>query len=80
MDKKEFDRTRDFGTIYGEPGLGYEQDGVLYAPDYKAVEEWSTPEKIAQEKRQAQTRKAREAALAAKREAREKLRILKEES
>lgn len=80
--EKSFDSTRDYGTIYGdtEKHRAYEQDGTFYSADFRVIEDWSSLEKIAQEKKQAQTRKAREAALAARREAREKARILKEES
>ena len=77
--EKTFDRTRDYGTVYGEAKYAYEQDGVLYSPDLKPVESWSSPEKIEQERRQAQTRKAREAALEAKRQEREKRRLITED-
>lgn len=77
--EKSFDRTREFGTVYGDSKYAYEQDGVLYSADFSPVELWSTAEKIALERKQAQTRKAREAALAARREEREKKRRIQEE-
>lgn len=78
---KTFDRTRDYGTIYGdtEKHRAYEQDGSFYTADYRLVEDWSSPEKIEQERKQAQTRKAREAALAARREERDRRRKLEED-
>ena len=84
MEKTELDRSRPFGTIYGlakveDSPLVYEQDGVHFGPDGNPLEKWSTPEKIAAEGRLALKRKAKEAALAAKREERERIRKLLEE-
>ena len=80
MEKVEkLDRTKPYGLIYGQPGLAYEQDGIHYDPEGKVVEKWSSPERIAQERVQAQKRKAREEALAAAREQKEIRRKLIEE-
>lgn len=66
---QKLDRTRDFGTIYGDPGLAFEQDGVHFKGDGSVGETWSTPEKIQQERQQAEKRLAREAQLGKRREA-----------
>jgi len=81
MEKVEkLDRTRPYGTIYGNPGWGFEQDGVHYSPDGKMIEKWSTPEAIQAEAALAAKRKALEARLALAREAKERKRREKEET
>lgn len=76
---EKLDRERPFGRIYGQPGLEYEQDGIHFGPNGEVIEKWSTPEKIDGERKLALKRKAREAALAEKREQREIRRKLIEE-
>jgi hypothetical protein len=60
LEKTKLDKTRDYGLIYGDPRFSYEQDGIHYGPDEQAVEQWSTLDKIAQERALALRRKKRE--------------------
>lgn len=80
---EKLDRDRPYGTIYGRDVdkdiMAYEQDGIHFGPDGQMVEKWSSPEKIEGERKLALKRKAKEAALAEKREQREIRRKLIEE-
>ena len=76
---EKLDYEQPYGIIYGHPGLGFEQNGVHFGPNGELIERWSTLEKISGERVQALKRKAKEQALAVKREEREKRRKLLEE-
>ena len=76
---EKLDLERPYGTVYGDAKYAHEQDGIFFAADGSVVEKWSTPEKIEGERRLAIKRKAKEAALALKREQREIRRKLIEE-
>jgi hypothetical protein len=67
LEKARLDRSRDYGLVYGEPKYHYEQDGVYFGPDGEPVEQWSSLDKIQQERALAEKRKAKEDALARRR-------------
>ena len=75
----ELDRKRPFGIVYGEPRFAFEQDGVHFSADGSTTERWSTREKIANERAQAENRRMKEQELARQMQMRERMRKLAEE-
>lgn len=78
-EKQTFDRTSDYGIVYGDTRIGFEQDGVHFSHDGKFVEAWSTAEAIANEAVQAKRRKAKEDYAAKIRQSREAIRKAEED-
>ena len=77
--KVEMDKTRPYGLVYGHSGFAFEQDGVHFSADGNVAEKWSSPEQIAKERAQAQSRAKREADSAAQRAREQRLRRALEE-
>lgn len=65
--ERTLDRTRDYGTVIGDPKIGFDQDGAFFAHDGSFINIWATPETLARERAQRESRLAKEAASARQR-------------
>jgi hypothetical protein len=64
---KKLDTERSFGIVYGSDKISHEQDGVHFGPTGETVEQWTTPEKLANEQAIREKQRIKEVQLARQR-------------
>lgn len=79
LESTKLDRERPYGTVIGDPNVGYEQDGVNFAHDGKPLGRWTTAENLQNERVLREKQKAKELKLAIRRQNAEIRRRLLEE-
>lgn len=78
-EQKKLDKTRPFGMVMGDPKRFFEQDGVHFDAEGRAMETWATPEALQNERHIQYKIAEKQAILAKQRALRERRRQAKED-